>query len=103
MRNKQARTNTFTRNSHLHLLNTRDLGASLPLPLKLVPPTTSTPVQVIQYTLLCWTYGLFGRNQDKPGVIVFLLHHPSGDRDTHHILLVGARPRGQDTDSWYAR
>ena len=61
-RNKQARTNTFTRNSHLHSLNTRDLGASLPLPLKLVPPTTSTPVQVIQYNLLCWTYGPLGRN-----------------------------------------
>jgi hypothetical protein len=43
----------------------RDLGASLPLSPQLVSPTTSTSVQAIQCTLLCWTYGLIGRNQDK--------------------------------------
>ena len=63
----------------------RDLGAPLPLSLKLVPPTTSTQVQVIQCLPFYWTYGLLCRNQDKPGVIVFLLHQPYGDRDTQHI------------------
>ena len=77
-----------------------DLGASLPLLPQLVPPTTSTLVQVIQCTLLCWTYGLIGRNQDKPGVIVFLLASTIWRPGHAAYSLVGARPRGPDTDTY---
>ena len=46
--------------------------------------------KIIQCLPRCWTYGPVGRNQDKSGVTVFLLAAS---------LLVGARPRGPDTDT----
>ena len=79
---KSTHAHSNTRTLTLHL-GTRE--ASLPLSLKLVPPTTSIPVQVIQCILLCWTYGLLVQNQNKLDVIVFLLHQPSRDRDAQHI------------------
>ena len=81
----------------------RDLGVSLPVSPQFLPPTTSTSVQVIQCTLLCWTYDLIGRNQDTPGVIVFLLASTIWRPEHATYSLVGARPRGPDTDSWRAR
>ena len=44
-------------------------------------------------------YGLIGRNQDKPGVIVFLLASTIWRQGHATHLLVGARPRGPDTDN----
>ena len=91
----QAHAHYTSRYWHLPQSNPsapRDLGASLPLSPKLVPPTTSTSVQVIQCTLLCWTYGLIGRNQNKPGVIVFLLASTIWRQGHAAHSLVGAGP-----------
>ena len=47
----------------------------------------------------CWTYGLIGRNKDEPGVIVFLLASTFWGLGHAAHLLVGAGPRGPNTDS----
>jgi len=105
---EQPREHTLSLYSILALASitpstSRDLGAPLALSLKLVPPTTSTPVQVIQCLPFCWTYVLLGRNQDKLRChCIPLVSTIWGQEHVVH-LLVGARPRGPDTDSWRAR
>ena len=47
-------------------------------------------------------YGLIGWNQDKPGVIVFLLASTIWGQGHAAYSLVGARPRGPDTNIYYA-
>ena len=44
-------------------------------------------------------YGLVAWNQDKPGVIVFLLAPTIWRQEHAAYSLVGARPRGPDTDT----
>ena len=49
-------------------------GTWEPLPLSrtsLYPLLQAPRCKIIQYSSLCWMYGLISRNQDKPGVTVF--------------------------------
>ena len=88
----QERSVTHT-HTHLPILafasiassTSRDLGASLPLPLKLVPLTTGTLVQ--DNTVLPPPAGRTASlavTRINPVLLCYLLHQPSRDWDTQH-------------------
>ena len=54
-------------------------------------------------THLCWTYGPAAGTRINPCITVLPLASTIWDEEHAASLLFGARPSGQDTDSWRAR